>query len=345
MPLPADQRIKFAVVGCGHIGKRHADMIRRHPECELVALCDNRPRAELGLEGFDAPFFTDLDAMLAAVPDIEVVNICTPNGLHAEQSIKALEARKHVVCEKPMALTKASGEAVLFKALQAHRTVFGVMQNRYSPPSQWIKGVVEQGLLGDIYLVQVNCYWNRDARYYKPGSWKGSADLDGGTLFTQFSHFVDILYWLFGDITDIQGRFADFAHQGLTAFEDTGIVNFRFLRGGLGAINYSTAVWDRNLESSMTIIGAKGSVKIGGQYMDQVEHCHIAGYTMPELPPTNPANDYGAYKGSANNHGFIIENVVDTLKGRTTLTTNALEGLKVVEIIERIYQRRDEQPV
>ena len=345
MPLSAEQRIKFAVVGCGHIGKRHAEMIQRHPECELVALCDSRPKAELGIEVLDAPFFNDIDAMLAAVPAIEVVNICTPNGLHAEMSLKALEARKHVVCEKPMALTKASCEAVLYKALQVHRTVFGVMQNRYSPPSQWIKGVVDQGLLGDIHLVQVNCYWNRDERYYKKGGWKGTNSLDGGTLFTQFSHFIDILYWLFGDITDIQGRFADFAHQDLTAFEDTGIVSFRFLNGGMGCINYSTAVWDKNLESSLTVIGSKGSVKIGGQYMDQVEHCHIEGYTMPVLAATNPANDYGAYKGSANNHGYIIDNVVDTMKGRTTLTTNALEGLKVVEIIERIYEKRDEQPV
>jgi len=339
--MTSQGRIKFAVVGCGHIGKRHAEMIQRHPECELVALCDNRPKGELGIEVLDAPFFNDMDAMLAAVPGIEVVNICTPNGLHAELSLKALEARKHVVCEKPMALTKASCEAVLFKALQVHRTVFGVMQNRYSPPSQWIKSVLDQGLLGEIFMVQVNCYWNRDARYYKPGTWKGSADLDGGTLFTQFSHFIDIMYWLFGDITDIQGRFADFAHQDLTAFEDTGIVSFRFLNGGMGCINYSTAVWDKNLESSLTVIGSKGSVKIGGQYMDQVEHCHIEGYTMPALAATNPANDYGAYKGSANNHGYIIENVVDTLKGRTTLTTNALEGLKVVEIIERIYELKN----
>ena len=343
MALPVDHKIKFAVVGCGHIGKRHAEMIARHPECELVALCDVRPAEETGVSAMGVPVFPDMDAMLAAVPGIDVVNICTPNGLHAPQSIKALEARKHVVCEKPMALTKASCEAVLYKALQVHRTVFGVMQNRYSPPSQWIKGVVDQGLLGEVHLVQVNCYWNRDERYYKPGSWKGTADLDGGTLFTQFSHFIDILYWLFGDITDIRGRFADFNHQDLTAFEDSGLVTFRFLNGGMGCLNYSTAVWDKNLESSLTVIGSKGSVKIGGQYMDKVEHCHIQGYTMPDLAPTNPANDYGAYKGSANNHGYIIDNVVDTLKGRNTMTTNALEGLKVVEIIERIYEQRDEQ--
>ncbi|MDX9750234.1 MAG: Gfo/Idh/MocA family oxidoreductase [Flavobacteriales bacterium] len=339
-------KIKFAVVGAGHIGKRHAEMVQRHPRTELVALCDVRTAEETGAAHFGVPWFSDMDTMLREVPDIAVVNVCTPNGLHAPLCLKALEARKHVVCEKPMALTKADCEAVLYKALQVHRMVFGVMQNRYSPPSQWIKGVVDQGLLGDIYLVQVNCYWNRDERYYKPaaaggtGNWKGTADLDGGTLFTQFSHFVDIMYWLFGDITDIHGKFADFNHQQLTAFEDSGLISFRFRNGGMGCLNYSTAVWDRNLESSMTIIGAKGSVKIGGQYMDRVEHCHIEGYTMPELPPTNPANDYGHYKGSANNHGHIIDNVVDTLSGDSTLTTNALEGMKVVEIIERIYELR-----
>ncbi|MBV6403825.1 MAG: Gfo/Idh/MocA family oxidoreductase [Flavobacteriales bacterium] len=343
MVPPAAQRIKFAVIGCGHIGKRHAEMIVRNGDCELVALCDTRPRAELGIDHLDLPFFQDAGAMLKALPGIDVVNVCSPNGLHAPHSLLALEHGKHVVCEKPMGLSKAECEAVVHKALQVHRHVFGVMQNRYSPPSQWIKRMVEEKRLGDIFLVQVNCYWNRDERYYRKGGWKGSADLDGGTLFTQFSHFVDIMYWLFGDITDIQGRFADFNHRDLTAFEDSGLVTFRFLRGGMGCLNYSTSVWDRNLESSLTIIGSRGSVKIGGQYMDQVEVCHVEGYTMPELPPTNPANDYGAYKGSASNHHHIIENVVDTLRNNKPMTTNALEGLKVVEIIERIYEKRDEQ--
>lgn len=338
-------KVKFAVIGCGHIGKRHAEMISRNPASELVALCDVQPKEALGLNAFYVPFFTDPTAMLKAVPDVEVVSICTPNGLHAQFSLLALEHGKHVVCEKPMGLTKASCEAVLYKALQQHRHVFGVMQNRYSPPSQWIKAMVEEKRLGDIFMVQVNCYWNRDERYYKKGGWKGTADLDGGTLFTQFSHFVDIMYWLFGDITDIQGRFADFNHKDLTAFEDSGLVNFRFLEGGMGCINYSTSVWDRNLESSLTVVGSKGSIKIGGQYMDQVEVCHVQDYTMPDLAPTNPANDYGAYKGSASNHHYIIENVVDTLKGRKSMTTNALEGMKVIDIIERIYQKRDERPV
>lgn len=333
-------KIKFAIIGQGHIGKRHAEMVRRNPEAELVAVCDILPIEELKLGDLQEKFYSSPEAMLAAHPEIEVVNVCTPNGLHAKHSLIALEANKHVVCEKPMALSKSDCEAMIHKALQNNKTVFCVMQNRFSPPSAWLKKIVEEKIIGDVYMVQLNCYWNRDERYYKKGGWKGSQELDGGTLFTQFSHWIDLLYWIFGDIKDIQAKFDDFNHQHLTEFEDSGFVNFNFVNGGMGSINYSTAVWDSNLESSITIIGSKGSVKAGGQYMNEVEHCNIKDYTMPSLDPTNEANDYGNYKGSANNHPQMIANVIDTLKGKTTLTTNAMEGLKVVDMIERIYSLR-----
>ncbi len=341
--IPQNNKVRFAVVGTGHIGKRHAEMIRRDEESELVALVDIRPSIDCGADEFGVPFFSTIEDLLSSNLEFDVVNICTPNGLHAAQCLKALEAKKHVVVEKPMGLTKDQCEKVIFKSLQQSKQVFCVMQNRYSPPSEWIKDLVEKKLLGDTLMVQLNCYWNRDERYYKNGSWKGSKDLDGGTLFTQFSHFIDIMYWLFGDIDNIQGRFADFTHSDLTDFEDSGFVSFDFINGGMGSINYSTAVVAQNLESSMTIIGSKGSVKVGGQYMNEVEVCTIPGYEMPVLAPTNPGNDYGAYKGSAANHHYVIKNVIDTLKERTSATTNALEGLKVVEIIERIYKVRNEQ--
>ena len=331
-------RVNFAVVGCGRIGKRHAEMITRHPEAQLVALCDIAPRESLQLTDYEVPFFPDAEALLAADLPVDVVTICTPNGEHARLSLKALQARKHVVCEKPMALTKADCEAMIFKALQVSRQVFCVMQNRYSPPSVWIKEVVDQRVLGDIFMVQIDCYWNRDDRYYTPGGWKGTAELDGGTLYTQFSHFIDVMYWLFGDITSIHARLRDFAHTASTEFEDSGTVTFDFVNGGVGSLNFSTAVWDQNMESSLTVVGSQGSVKIGGQYMNEVVYCHVKDYQMPTLAPANPANDYGPYKGSAANHHYVIDNVVDTLKGRSSATTNALEGLKVVEIIERIYQ-------
>ena len=334
-----NKKIRFAVIGCGHIGKRHAEMITRDEGAELVALCDIRPKEELGIEAYVVPFARDIDELFRLGLDIDVVNICTPNGLHAEMAIQAIESGHHVVIEKPMALTLADAEKVVYTSLRFRKQVFCVMQNRYSPPSVWIKEMVESGKLGQIYMVQLNCYWNRDERYYKPGGWHGDAALDGGTLVTQFSHFIDIMYWLFGDICNIQTHFADFNHEKLTAFEDSGFVNFNFVNGGMGSLSYSTAVWDKNLESSMLIVAENGSVKIGGQYMNEVEYCHIKDYEMPELAPTNPGNDYGPYKGSAQNHNFVIRNVVNVLSGAPgeIITTNVLEGMKVVDIIRRIY--------
>ena len=331
--------IKFAVVGAGHIGKRHAEMIQRNSEAELVAISDIQSPELLKLQDYQVPYFYGLESLINEGPDFDVLCVATPNGLHAEHALMGLNARKHVVVEKPMALTKTDCEKVIFRAMQVHRMVFCVMQNRYSPPSAWIKELVDSGTLGKIHMVQVNCYWNRDDRYYKNGGWKGTQNLDGGTLFTQFSHFIDIMYWLFGDIDDVKSQFADFIHEKNTEFEDSGIVNFRFKNGGLGCINYSTAVWDTNFESSITIIAENGTVKIGGQYMNEVEYCHIKNYTMPELPPANPANDYGPYKGSAANHNYIFENVINTIKRNEFPTTNAMEGLKVVEIIEKIYEQ------
>jgi predicted dehydrogenase len=335
------RKINFAIIGQGYIGKRHADMVRQNVGACLVAVCDILPKEATGTDAITEPYYQTIDEMLLAHPEIDVVNICTPNGMHAQHTLKALTAKKHVVCEKPMALRVSDAEAVIELAEQVNRQIFCVMQNRFSPPSVWIKEVIDQRTLGDIHVVQLSCYWNRDERYYKPGGWKGSQDLDGGTLFTQFSHFIDIMYWLFGDIQDIHGLFADFQHAEQTDFEDSGIVTFKFIEGGMGSINYSTAVWDKNLESSLTIIGSTGSVKIGGQYMDKIEYCHIKDYEMPALSATRPANDYGTYKGSANNHDLVIENIVNVLSGKAEIATTSREGLAVVSIIERIYALRE----
>jgi UDP-N-acetyl-2-amino-2-deoxyglucuronate dehydrogenase len=339
-------KIKFAVVGCGHIGKRHANMIIGNADFDLVALCDIKSKEELGIENFtEAIFFNSLEALIQSEIEIDAVAIASPNGYHQQQALQVLENNWHVVLEKPMALTKSGCEQILFKALQKHKQVFCVMQNRYSPPSIWLKDVLNQGILGKIFMVQINCYWNRDDRYYKPDpqtgkptSWHGTKALDGGTLFTQFSHFIDLMYWYFGDVTNIVSKLHDFAHHNTTDFEDSGFVSFDFVDGGMGSLNYSTAVWDKNLESSITVIAENGSVKVGGQYMNEVEYCHIKDYTMPELAASNAPNDYGLYKGSAANHHYIYENISNVINGKESITTNALEGMKVVEIIERIYK-------
>ena len=329
--------VKFAVIGCGHIGKRHAEMICRNPKAALVALIDVKEKSSLNINAYNVPFFQSLEDFLQSGIAADVINIATPNGLHAQQALQCLNAQKNIVIEKPIAITKADAEKIIFKALNVHKYVFAVMQNRYSPPSVWIKEMIESGKLGKIFMVQMNCYWNRDERYYKKDAWHGTKKLDGGSLFTQFSHFVDIFYWLFGDIQNIQTKLRCFNHEGLTEFEDSGLVTFDIVNGGIGSINFSTSVWNKNMESSMTIIAENGSIKIGGQYMEQIEYCHVKDYTMPQLPKTNPGNDYGGYQGSAANHAYVIENVIDVIHSNSSITTNALEGLKVVDIIECIY--------
>lgn len=342
-------KIKFAVIGCGHIGKRHASMILGNSDFELIAFCDIKPKEVLGLENFtEAKFFNSFEALIQSGIKIDAVSIASPNGYHQEQALLALENNWHVVLEKPMALTKAGCEQIIFKALQRHKQVFCVMQNRYSPPSVWLKEVLNSKILGKVFMVQINCYWNRDDRYYKPDAtsgkpttWHGSKELDGGTLFTQFSHFIDLMYWYFGDVTNINAKLNDFNHHKTTDFEDSGFVSFDFINGGMGSLNYSTSVWDKNLESSITIIAENGSIKVGGQYMNEVEYCHIKNYIMPVLAESNPPNDYGPYKGSAANHHYIYENISNVINGKESITTNALEGMKVVEIIESIYKQKN----
>ena len=184
-------KVKFVVIGCGHIGKRHATMALNNDESELVALCDIRPKSELGLENFkDVPFFSSIEELLAAELDFDVANICTPNGLHSDQAIAALDKNKHIVVEKPIGLSKAKCESVIYKALRNHQHVFAVMQNRYSPPSAWLKEIVENKIIGETFMVQVNCYWNRDARYYKADGWKRKTRL----RWRNFIHTILALY-------------------------------------------------------------------------------------------------------------------------------------------------------
>lgn len=332
-------KIKFAICGFGHIGSRHATIVEGYPDAEVVAIIDPKEDTQQHpLYPKGIPYFSDLESFHKSGITADVVTIATPNSLHVPLALNSLDHGEHVIIEKPMGISRIQCESVLFKALNVNKQVFVVKQNRYSPPSKWLKQIVEDKIIGDLYMVQVNCYWNRDDRYYKPGGWKGTKEFDGGVLYTQFSHFIDIMFWVFGDIHNIKTNLNNFNHEHNTEFVDSGNAIFEFVNGGMGSINFSTSIWDTNMESSITVIGSKGSAKVGGQYMNEIEYCHIENYDMPELPPTNPPNDYGPFKGSAANHHYVIENVVNTLKGNDSITANAMEGMKVVDIIERIYQ-------
>ncbi len=332
--------ITFSVIGFGRIGKRHAKIIHEYAHSELVSIVDVdsaqlEKAAELDIE---ADGYASIDEFIRSDGhQSQVVCVCTPNGFHTEYATKLLNAGYHVVIEKPMGLSKEGCLEVIGAQEASGKRVFVVKQNRYSPPSVWMKHLVDDKLIGEVLMVQVNCYWNRDDRYYGGDTWRGTKDMDGGALYTQFSHFVDLMFWVFGDIKPPKALVRNFTHPHLKDFDDSGFAQFEFVKGGIGSINYSTSCWDKNMESSITVVGTKGSFKVGGQYMNEVEYCHINEYEMPILEATNPPNDYGPFKGSAANHHYVIQNVVETLNGMSEATANAFEGMKVVSIIEQIY--------
>lgn len=331
--------VKFGIVGCGHIAKRHAEHIIAQPEAELTACHDiNLDKGRAFAEKLSIPFYADLQEMLLQ-DNIDIINVCTPNGSHFEISIKAMEAGKHTLVEKPMALSTKDGEEMIKASLLNNKQLFVVKQNRYNPPIVTLKRLLQENKLGQVYYVLVNCFWNRNKEYYLRSDWKGSKNLDGGTLFTQFSHFVDIFYYLFGDVDlkSMNGITANVNHQDLIEFEDTGSFTFRFKSGALGSFNYTTSAFNKNMEGSITLFAENATVKIGGQYLNTLEYQEAKDFVIENLPSPKPANDYGFYQGSMSNHDLVISNVVNTLMGREKMMTNAMEGLKVVEIIENMY--------
>ncbi|WP_116106430.1 Gfo/Idh/MocA family protein [Lewinella sp. IMCC34191] len=339
--------IRFAVVGFGHIGRRHAALIAAHPEAQLVAVCDALPIDDLiGPEDATLKdiYYQGLDSLLGV--DFDVACICTPNGLHARQAIRCLAAGRHVVIEKPIALSVAECDELIAASHQHGREVFGVMQNRYSPASAWLKELVDEGRFGRVLQVHVDCFWNRDERYYHSSekgqhAWHGDPALDGGVLFTQFAHFIDLLCWTFGKLEVLTAYAVNQTHADLHPFPDTGMVQFKLAGDAVGSLNYSTVVWDQNFESTLSVLGSRGTVKLGGQYMNELRYCHVEGIEKPSLPPSAPPNNYGPYQGSAANHHFVIDNVVNVLKGLEAVATTAEEGREVVRLITAIHEKSE----
>ncbi|MFT3823171.1 MAG: Gfo/Idh/MocA family oxidoreductase [Chitinophagaceae bacterium] len=324
----------FAIVGCGRIGERHARHIANRGS--LLSVCDIQADRALALATqYKAAAYTSLPHLLqATVPDI--VSVCTPNGLHAEHSIMALEAGCHVLCEKPMALTVHDARQMLNTAQKYDKQLFVVKQNRYNPPVAWLKDLIATGKLGQIYSFHLSCCWNRTVAYYND-NWRGTSQLDGGTLFTQFSHFIDLLYWLLGDVLHVQGLRANYAHGKAIEFEDTGAALLQMQQGAMGTLHYTVNTYAKNMEGSLTLIGENGTVKIGGQYLNQLEFCSVKDVAPPQLLPGEPANNYGAYEGSMSNHDKVYDNLIRTMNDPSYPFMNAEDALKTVEIIEKIY--------
>lgn len=329
-------KIKFAIVGCGRIAQRHAEHI--HTYGELVAVCDNvTDKANALATKYAAKAYYAIDDMLENEKSVDVVAVCTPNGLHAEHGIKILKSGFHAIIEKPMALSVYDCGEMIKTAEKYNKRLFAIKQNRFNPPVAAVKQAIEDGRFGKIYSVQLSCFWNRNKDYYE-NSWKGTQDLDGGTLFTQFSHFVDLLYWLIGDVRRAFALTNNFSHKGIIDFEDTGAVALEFYNGAIGTINYTVNSYNKNMEGSLTIFAEKGTVKIGGQYLNELEYQNIEGFEFKDLPEGKGPNNYGNYVGSMSNHDKIYQNLIDVLQKGDSIATNSFEALKTVEIIDKIYQ-------
>lgn len=330
-----NKKVNFAIVGCGRIAERHAEHIKILGN--LVAVCDiDKDKANYFANKFNTKSFYSIDELLSSEISIDLVAICSPNGLHAEHTIKSLNAGCHVLCEKPLAINVYDCGQMIKASENSNKRLFVIKQNRFNPPVVAVKNAIENGKLGKIYSIQLSCFWNRNSEYYS-NSWKGTKMLDGGTLFTQFSHFVDLLYWLIGDVKKVQAFANNFSHKGIIEFEDTGVVILEFYNEAVGTINYTVNSYGKNMEGSLTIFAENGTVKIGGQYLNELEYQNIKDFKIENLPEGNKANNYGTYFGSMSNHDLVYKNVIDVLVNGASISTNCFEGLKTVEIIEKIY--------
>lgn len=327
--------IRFAIIGCGRIAQRHAEHIMDNGR--LVAVCDiEKNKADDLAARYNAKAYYDTCQLLSQEKGIDVISICSPNGLHAKHAIASLNAGFHVLCEKPMAINVNDCGEMIKAAERSNKRLFAIKQNRFNPPIVAVKEAIDDGKLGNLYSIQLSCFWNRNPDYYA-NSWKGSMDLDGGTLYTQFSHFIDLLYWMIGDVKNVQAYMKNYAHKNIIDFEDTGVIIVEFHNGVIGTINYTVNSYRKNMEGSLTIFGEKGTVKIGGQYLNELEYQNIENFRIENLPEGNKANSYGTYQGSMSNHDKVYENLIAVLTENASISTNAFEGLKTVEIIDKIY--------
>lgn len=329
-------RICFSIVGCGAIAQRHATHAKTYGELHSVYDIDIEKANQLATN-FSCIVYTSYQELLLK-SQAQVIVICTPNYLHATQSILALENGFHVICEKPMALTSIDCLAMITAATNANKQLFIVKQNRYNPPVVEVKKIIKENVLGKILSLQLNCFWNRENSYYQSSTWKGKKNLDGGILYTQFSHFIDLLIWMFGEVKEVNAMSKNYLHHESTEFADTVAACLYFENEMLGTIHCTINSFNKNMEGSITIFGEKGTVKIGGEYLNVLEYQNIQGYTIDSLPKGSAANMYGSYTGSMSNHHLVYKNVIDVLQDEAKPDVNMYDGLKTVMLIEKIYQ-------
>ena len=332
--MSSEKTFRIALLGCGRISKNHFEAIDKIDGLELVAVCDTDPeRAKHAGTEWRVPHFTSYERMLAE-SNADVVTIATPSGLHPEQGIAAAQAGKHVVMEKPMAISLTGADALVNACDKAGVKLFVVKQNRLNPPVQMLKRAVDRNRFGRIYMASCAVHWSRPQEYYDQAPWRGTWEFDGGAFMNQASHYVDLIQWLMGPVESVMAKTATLARRIET--EDSGIAILKFRSGALGAIEVTMLAYLRNLEGSLTILGEKGSAKIGGTAVNKIEHWEFAepdeDDKLIETANTNPPNVYGL------GHQGYYRNVLSVLRGEAKPDTDGRAGRKSLELILGIYE-------
>ncbi len=335
------EKKRFGIIGCGHIGKRHAAVLDAYEFADLKAVCDIKvEEAEVQADLYGGvSVYKEYEQLLKE--DIDVVTICTPHHLHKPMTLAALKAGKHVVVEKPMTLSAADAAEMSQAAIDAGLKLFVVKQNRYNVPIKLADEAIKNNRLGKIYKVHCNVLWNRHQEYYNQSDWRGSKETEKGALYTQASHFIDILVWWFGKVTEAKTVMANQAHD--IEIEDCGQSSVLFESGVIGSISWTTNVYNKNFEGSITIIGEKGTIKIGGGYLNKVEYWDVESHPLPDnISFVDQPNNYGKYQGSSSNHHRVIEEVVKDLSGEKSNIVEGREGELSIAAIETIYNGANE---
>jgi UDP-N-acetyl-2-amino-2-deoxyglucuronate dehydrogenase len=336
-PPITDRRLRLALVGIGRIANSHIEALRLHADgAKWVAVCDNQPeRVASGAQRTGALAFHTLDALLTSAdvqPDLVV--LATPSGLHPRQAIRCAQAGVHVLTEKPMATKWDEGMAMVRACRDAGVKLFVVKQNRLNPTMQCLKRAIYQGRFGRIVMANVNVFWTRPQSYYDEAPWRGRWDLDGGAFMNQASHYVDMLDWLVGPVESVHAYTATLARD--IEAEDTGVMSLRLSSGGLASINVTMLTHDKNFEGSITVLGEKGTVRIGGVAVNQIQHWQFD-EARPEDEQIRSAN-YETPSVYGYGHSLVYANVLDTLRGLAHAEVDGYEGLRSLEVIIAAYR-------
>jgi UDP-N-acetyl-2-amino-2-deoxyglucuronate dehydrogenase len=326
--------IKVALVGCGRISGKHFEAFEKISALKLVAVCDvRRDRAEEAASANGVVAFTDL-ATLLTESEFDVLVVATPSGLHPEHGILAAEAGKHVVCEKPMAISLTAADALVSACDDAGVHLFIVKQNRLNPAVQMVKRAIDRGRFGRIYTVNATVRWTRPQEYYDLAPWRGTWEFDGGAFMNQASHYVDLVQWLVGPVERVMAKTATLGRN--IEAEDTGVAILQFRNGALGVLDVTMLTYPKNFEGSITILGEKGTVRVGGTAVNRIEHWDFADYDdddkLVESTATSPPNIYGF------GHEAYYRNVVSVLKGEASPDTDGRSGRKSLELVLAAYE-------